>query len=215
MQSEGESECPALEVAVIDGGDLLFHTSWNSKDSYEEIAGKYLKYIRDHFKQTTIRVAFDGDSDPNSTKGEEHSRRGKGSSSASVNIRNVKAKLTCSKILFLKNRHNKMLLISLLKSTFLKAGITIKQSHGDANVMICKTALELAEEGKAVQVSGTDTDLLVILMHHWKENMKLFFRTTFKTDSHPKIREKVMWWNISDLVASKSSLRNFVLFVHI
>ena len=94
LQSEGKSECPALEVAVIDGDDLLFHTSGNSKDSYEEIAGKYLKHIRDHFKQTTIYVVFDGDSDPNSTKGEEHSRRWKGSSSASVNIKNVKAKPT-------------------------------------------------------------------------------------------------------------------------
>ena len=108
-----------------------------------------------------------------------------------------------------------MQLISLLKSTFLKADITIKQSHGDANVMICKIALELAEEEKAVQVSGTDTDLLVIPMYHWKENMKLFFRTIFKTDIQHITREKVMWWNISDLVASKPSLRNFVLFAHI
>ena len=148
LQSEGKSECPALEVAVIDGGDLVFHTFWNSKDSYEEIAGKYLKNIRDHFKQTTICVVFDGDSNPNSSKAEEHSRRGKGSSSTSVNIKNVKAKPTYSKILFLKKRHNKMQLISLLKSTFLKAGITVKQNHGDADVMICKTALELTEEGK-------------------------------------------------------------------
>ena len=81
----------------------------------------------------------------------------------------------------------------LLKSIFMKAGITLKQSHRDTKVMICKTDLELAEEGKAVQVSGTDTDLLVILMHHWKENMKLFFHTIFKTDNQPKTREKVMW----------------------
>ena len=193
LQSEGKSECPTLEVAVIDGGDLLFHISWNSKDSYHKIAGKYLKYIRDHFKQKTICVVFDGDSDPNSTKGEEHSRRGKGSSSASVNIKNVKAKPTCSKILFWKNRHNKILLMYLLKSTFMKAGITLKQSQRDTKVMICKTDLELAEEGKAVQVSGTDTDLLAILMHHGKENMKLFFHTIFKTDNQPKTREKVMW----------------------
>ena len=73
-----------------------------------------------------------------------------------------------------------MQLISLLKSTILKAGITVKQSHGDANVMICKIALKLAEEGKAVQVSGTDTDLLVILMHHWKKNMELFFAQHLK-----------------------------------
>ena len=89
-----------------------------------------------------------------------------------------------------------MQLISLLKSTILKAGITVKQSHGDANVMICKIALKLAEEGKAVQVSGTDTDLLVILMHHWKKNTELFFCTTFKTNNQPKTREKVLRWNI-------------------
>ena len=125
-----------------------------------------MEYIRDNFKQTTICVVFDGDSDPNSTKGEEHSRRGKGSSSASFNIKNAKAKPTCSKTLCLRNRHNKMQLISLLKSTFLKANITVKQSHRSADVMVCKTASELVEEGKAIQVSGKDTDLLVILMHH-------------------------------------------------
>ena len=48
-------------------------------------------------------------------------------------------------------------------------------------------------------------------MHHWKENRQ----SKFKTDNQPKIREKVMWWNISDLVTSKPSLRNFLLFAHI
>ena len=33
LQAEGKNEYPVLEVAVIDGGDLLFHTSWGSKDS--------------------------------------------------------------------------------------------------------------------------------------------------------------------------------------
>ena len=64
-----------------------------------------------------------------------------------------------------------MQLISLLKSLFLKTDITVKQSHRNASVMICKTILELVEQGKSVQVSGTDTDLLVILMHHWKEKL--------------------------------------------
>ena len=158
---------------------------------------------------------FDGDSDPISTKGEEHSRRGKGSISASVNIKNVKAKPTCTKISFLKNRNNKMQLSDILKSEFLKAGFIVKQSHGDADVMICKHALQFAEEGKSVQVSGKDTDLLVMLVHHWKENMKLFFRTTFKQEKQPRSREKLMWWNIGDLVASKPKIQSLVLFAHV
>ena len=45
--------------------------------------------------------------------------------------------------------------------------------------------------------------------------MKLFFRATFKTDNLPKTKKRMMWWNISDLVASKPSLRNFILFAQI
>ena len=51
-----------------------------------------------------------------------------------------------------------MQLIQLLKSTFLKAGFIVKQKHGDAVFMICKYALQFAEECESVQVSGKDTD---------------------------------------------------------
>ena len=196
LQTGGKIECPLTEVAVIDGGDLLYHTSWNSQHTYSEIVQKYLSYVKDNFKQANIVVVFDGNNDVNSTKGEEHFRKGKGGSSASVNIKNVNSKPTCSKRLFLKNRHNKMQLINLLKSAFVKDGIIVKQSHGDADVMICETALTLAAEGRIVVVSGKDTDLLVILIHHWKDNMKLFFRTPYKVDKQPKAKEKIMWWNI-------------------
>ena len=109
---------------------------------------RFQKNIESASKKTSIKkniiVAFEGNDDINSTKGEDHYRRGKGGCSASVNIKNPEAKPTYSKQSFLKNRHNKMQLKNLLKPAFLKAGIKLKQSHGDVNVMICKTTFTMS-----------------------------------------------------------------------
>ena len=118
----------------------------------------------------------------NSNNREENCRMGKGGNSALVNIENPEAKRIYSKQSFLKNRYNKMQLINLLKSTFVEAFINVRQSHRDQDVMICKTTLTMSAEGKSVQVSEKNTDLLVIVIHYWEKNMKLFFRTPFKLD---------------------------------
>ena len=89
----------------------------------------------------------------NSTNREEHCRMGKGGNSALVNIENPEAKRTYNKQSFLKNRHNKMQLVNLLKSAFVEAVINVRQSHRDPDVMICKTTLRMSAEGKSVQVS--------------------------------------------------------------
>ena len=73
-----------------------------------------------------------------------------------------------------------MQLIQLLKTMLVNAEIRVKQSAGDADVMICQVAIDLADEGKTVEVAGKDTDRLVLLIHHYKSDMKLFFRTSFK-----------------------------------
>ena len=66
--------------------------------------------------------------------------------------------------------------------------------------MICKSALIISAEGKSVQVSGKDTNLFVMVVHHWEKNMKLLFHTPFKSNKQPRCREKVMWWDIGDIV---------------
>ena len=38
--------------------------------------------------------------------------------------------------------------------------------------MIVSTALENASDGKTVTVFGNDTDLIVMLLHHWNEDME-------------------------------------------
>ena len=107
-----------------------------------------------------------------------------------------------------------MQLIKLLMTTFTKVGINVIQSSGDADVMICKKALQLAEHGNSVEVAGKDTDLLVILVHQWKQEMKLFFRTTRKESNKRKAHEKTMWWSI-EKIATGESLEKLLLFAHI
>ena len=51
------------------------------------------------------------------------------------------------------------------------------------------------------------------LIHHWEKNMKMFFRITFKLDKQLRSREKVICWNIGDMVASNPILQNYLLFV--
>ena len=177
---EDHIDNPYPDVAVIDGGDLLYKTSWTHCNMYNDVAEGYLKHIKDNFKSPVIWVVFDGDSPIDSTKGEAHCRRDGGKRAATVTLKNTNLKVTCIKQEFLRNRDNKMQLIKLLMTTFTKVGINVVQSSGDADVMICKNTLQLVEHGSSVEVTGKDTDRLVILVHNWKQEMKLFFCTTRK-----------------------------------
>ena len=42
--------------------------------------------------------------------------------------------------------------------------------------MIIQCALQYAIEGSEVNVVADDTDILVLLMYHWKQNMAFSFR---------------------------------------
>ena len=56
--------------------------------------------------------------------------------------------------------------ISLLVQHLKDAGFESVQSKGDADTLIAKTALEYAVDD-TVTVSAQDTDILIILLHHW------------------------------------------------
>ena len=143
-------------------------------------------------------------------KSEEHLRRYGGKAAANVNIRNPKMRVMSSKQEFLQNKSNKMQLIQFLRPIFENVGINVKQSIGDADVMICQAALELAEEGKSVVVSGQDTDLLIVLLHHWRVGMKLYFRTTQKNDAKTHI-----WWSVGQIAQTLEDVKDYILFAHI
>ena len=201
---------PDCAVSVIDGGHLLHQTSWVNCSTYDDVVAGYLKHIQTYYKNGQIWVVFDGySSHQDSTKSDAHMMR-KVKRSANVIIQDGQLKLVGNKKDFLNNLNNKAPLIVLLTKHLQNAGIRVVQSSGDADVLICKTALDLANDGHSVEVSGTDTDLLIILMHHWKDGMKIFFRTR-RTE---KTKGKLMWWSIEKLVSMQPA-REFILFAHI
>ena len=54
-------------------------------------------------------------------------------------------------------------------------GQVVHQSTGDADTMIIQCALQYAIKSE-VNVIADDTDILVLLMYHWKQNMAFSFR---------------------------------------
>ena len=50
-------------------------------------------------------------------------------------------------------------------------GQIVHNSTGDADTLIVECALEYARQGTEVSVVADDTDVLVLLMYHWCQNM--------------------------------------------
>lgn len=73
---------------------------------------------------------------------------------------------------FLSNEGNKAQFILLLSRYLESDAQTVHNSTGDADTMIVACALQMAMEGnKEVYVVADDTDVLILLMHHWTEAM--------------------------------------------
>lgn len=75
---------------------------------------------------------------------------------------------------FLSNSTNKDNFIQLLMSHLDREGCQTIHSEGDAEVDIIKEALTMAssEHQGPTAVVGDDTDLLVLLVCHWKEDVR-------------------------------------------
>ena len=80
--------------------------------------------------------------------------RDSGKHSSNITITDENMKISCNKQDFLNNCYSKLQLIDLLSKTLANAGIKVIQSRGDADVMTCKTALDIAREGNSVEVAA-------------------------------------------------------------
>ena len=77
---------------------------------------------------------------------------------------------------------------------------------GDADSTICHTALDLATTGeKEVVLIPDDTDIFVMLIYHWKSEMKNIILYQQKM---PK------GWNIASLFPRLDKVKDHILFVH-
>ena len=130
------------------------------------------------YESEEIWLVSDGYSHSNSTKGETQFRRDVGKKAATVEMIRGSMKLSSNKVEFLRNRANKSALINLLIETFKEGHANVIQSLGDADVLTCRKALEIAVSGRKTEVSGKDTDLVINLIHHHASDIRLYFRTT-------------------------------------
>ena len=71
---------------------------------------------------------------------------------------------------FLSNTENKANFINFLSRYLLQVGYSTINCPGNADSTIVKTALEIADS-KQVIVVADDTDVVLMLVHHWQNHM--------------------------------------------
>ena len=164
-----------------------------------QLMRKCLIITKNMWKENTknIRVDFDGYSDTNSTKVQEHNRWTT-ATSTSLEIWDS-TKVTFTWEAFLGNTNNEDQLIKLLCAR-LEKGFSTIQCKGGADVVIVKSGIESAEVARNVVVIAEDTDVL-ILMYHWKVGME---ELIFRTERKEKKKSKWFYWNVCDPFAAQS-----------
>ena len=78
----------------------------------------------------------------------------------------LNSKLCITKDKFLLNKENKQTFLECLTSYMNANNIKEKQSYGDADVLVATTAIAMSRFDN-VAVIGEDTDILILLLHHY------------------------------------------------
>lgn len=191
---------------VIDGGALLHKVKWLPNSTYQSIISQYTNNVMKKYGISC--VVFDGYENGPYIKDHEHKRR-VGKSSANINIQ-LQMEATCSQDLFLKNTRNKTQFISLLSEALRQENHDVRNSDGDADTQIVNAALQYASNSiNEVVVVAADTDILVLLMFHWRAGMNVFL-----LNEGGKKQGNAMW-KIEDLVNSAGTvITEHILFIH-
>ena len=106
---------------------------------------------------------------------------------------------------------NKQRFTSLLSERLEQAGCETHHAKGDADVLIVQTAVQCAVSGQTILV-GDDTDLLVLLCYHVKDNSCDIF---FKPESRTGTKKNPRCWNIKQVqnILGRDTCNN-LLFAH-
>ena len=156
-------------IPVIGGGWLLHFIRWKKNANYADVLGQYSSFLRT--KYGMCWVLFDA-YEYDSTKYHEHKRRQTGKVSASIVIAE-NAQVHRDQQGFFSNEKNKTNFISLLTTHLRGTGHQVEVSCGDADTRIVSSALEFAWNGQTVVAE--DTDVLIMLVYHWRNCMEDIF----------------------------------------
>ena len=198
-----------LDGGALDGSALIHKVTWAKKVTYQDIVKQYVSYVRARYGNCCI--VFDGYKQGLSIKDHEHERR-VGKACADIQLtESMEAHI--NQETFFSNEGNKAHFISLLSRYLESDAQTVHNSTGDADTMIVSCALQMATEGsKEVIAVADDTDVLILLMHHWTENMADVYFLSEPKKSHKK---GMQVWRICDLIAKAGTLvTSHLLFIH-
>ena len=187
---------------VMDGGALLHRVCWVKGSNFKKIAKSYVQYVRKHYGKCYI--VFDG-YESASTKSVEQKRRDKSFQKCpDVDMKeDIIVPFTQEKVL---SNTNKVQLIKMLSQYLKVDGNKVVNCSGDADSTICHTALVLATTGEMeVVLIADETDIFVMLIYHWKSEMKniIFFQ-----------QKMLRGWNIASLFPRLDKVKDHILFVH-
>ena len=187
---------------IVDGGALLQNVQWSKGTSFKDISKKYISFILCKYKNPT--VVFDGYSIP-STKDHEHHRRSPLPLSRFISI-SEETKIPYSQENYFTFKENKSELVKYLSTNFRKAGIDVIQCEADADCRIAKTVLLHATRNEGpVAAVFEDTDVSVMLLHHWKEGMADIFVVQ---------RSSTRVWSVAMNQGHIAPLKQHLLFLH-
>ena len=210
-QALGNAVQPSAEKAqamhVLDGGALIHRVKWLKKVTYKDITMQYVNYVRARYGECCI--VFDGYEQGPSIKDHEHQRR-VGKTCADIQL-SESTKAHSDQQAFLSNEKNKNQFITLVSQCLEADGHIVHTSTGDADTLIVECALQFARQGREVSVVADDTDVLVLLMYHWNQNMAdVYFHSEAK-----RSKKGLKVWKIQDLVKKAGKLvTSHLLFIH-
>ena len=100
----------------------------------------------------------------------------------------------------------------MLLTQYLKDGQIVHNSTGDADTMIVKCALEFAIRRNEVNVVADDTDVLILLIYHWKPSMADIY---FHSEAKKSQKKGLVVFKISDLSSNIGQVITAnILFLH-
>ena len=167
-------DCDASEVHVLDGGSLLHRIPLTKGVMFSRICDSYVLYVSAKYPKAI--VIFDGYLSGPTIKDTTHVRRTHGMSGTKV-VFTDRTPFTTKKDTFLLNPENKQNFIFMLGKALEDSGYRVIFAEGDADVLIAKTAVDIAQS-KNVTVIGEDTDHIVLLLYHSDiENKRIFFKS--------------------------------------
>lgn len=203
------SEHTGRVAHVLDGGSLLHRVPWHQSETCDHICSRYINYIQERYKDNSpVTIVFDGYSKGSNAKDVTHMRRSRalGPDVTFTGVMHCQLK----KDEFLSNHRNKEKFIYFLGAHLEECNYSVMYAEADTDVLIVKTVVESSHHIDTVLVRD-DTDLLVLLIHHFPSLHDVYFKPEVKQNA---TKDPKTWDIKKTQQALGENIRDNTLFIH-